>query len=458
MRTPAAYSLVFLGLLFAIPLLMLASKTESISEEEKRRLAEWPMLTWNSYLSGEYFDGIDQYFDDHMPGRSTLIKMGVDLKYSMGFHPNVRERTIVIKPSKPEKGEESKTPRDSAAMNYKADFESTYTGTMLIIDGAVYTYNSGSPVMSRQFAQMLNGYAKKLAGHSRVFSCVAPLSSAFIPVEKYRYLHDRNKATLDAIRDHLDGALFSDVLGEMTLRQNKRLFYGTDHHWNALGAYCGYVAFCRSAGLTPVPLEQMERKVRPRFLGSLYNLTQDPEVRAHPDTLEYFKPRVESQMVRFPEASLKQPVASSVFCDRSYGYMTFICGDAPLVRITTNVKNGKRAAVVKNSMGNAFAVYLISHYEEIWVFDFRYSQHKMLDIIYDREIDDVIFALGLYGAMTRGTIHMMRMLGEGGIGMPRKKEEPDSTLRDDNDHPKPDSLQLVDTVRQHPYPALHIKP
>ena len=61
-------------------------------------------------------------------------------------------------------------------------------------------------------------------------------------------------------------------------------------------------------------------------------------------------------------------------------------------------------------MGNAFAVYLISHYEEIYVLDFRYSNHNLLQLIEQNKINDLIFAMGMYGAQSQGTINMMRRL------------------------------------------------
>jgi hypothetical protein len=62
-------------------------------------------------------------------------------------------------------------------------------------------------------------------------------------------------------------------------------------------------------------------------------------------------------------------------------------------------------------MGNAFAVYLVHHYEEIWVVDFRYSKHDLMTIMRDNGINDLIFGMGMYGAMNRGTIQMIRNLG-----------------------------------------------
>jgi hypothetical protein len=115
--------------------------------------------------------------------------------------------------------------------------------------------------------------------------------------------------------------------------------------------------------------------------------------------------------VRYGPVGFNKAYATKVFGGAN-NYVAFLCGDAPLIKITTNVKNGRRAAVVKNSMGNAFAVYLISHYEEIWVVDFRYSGHSLMDLIAERQINDLIFGMGLYGAMSNGTINMMRNLAK----------------------------------------------
>lgn len=62
-------------------------------------------------------------------------------------------------------------------------------------------------------------------------------------------------------------------------------------------------------------------------------------------------------------------------------------------------------------MGNAFCVYLVSHYEEIYVVDFRYSKHNLVNLIRDKQVNDLIFGMGMYGAMSKGTINMMRNLG-----------------------------------------------
>jgi GMP synthase PP-ATPase subunit len=43
--------------------------------------------------------------------------------------------------------------------------------------------------------------------------------------------------------------------------------------------------------------------------------------------------------------------------------------------------------------------------------DFRYSDHNILNLFRDNNINDLIFAVGMYGAMADGTIKRMHNLG-----------------------------------------------
>jgi hypothetical protein len=284
---------------------------------------------------------------------------------------------------------------------------------------------AGSPAMSKHFSKMVSEYAEQLRGESRVFSAVAPLSSAFIPVEKYKHYNAQNKNTLKAIGASLsNGAIFCDVFDEMNKHAGEKMYFSTDHHWKPIGAYYAYVAFCKAAGFEPVPLTKMEKRTKYNFLGSLYQHTLDPSVKNNPDTMEYYIPKVTTTAVRYTPFGYNKQSKSSVFAHSASGgntYSTFISGDAPMMRINTNVKNGKKAIVIKNSYGNAFVVYLISHYEEIWVVDFRYSKQNIIETIRNNKINDMIFAMGMYGAMSKGTINMMRNLGkQSGVYVPQK--------------------------------------
>ena len=411
MRKKLEIVLVF-GLMIGITLLFVFGPKEKISLAEKRTLATLPDLTWDTYISGDFSKGINLYINDHFPFRAEAVRLTEAFRYNLGFRLQNQEKIVVVGNPKKIPEPTADSDLDSLAQKtYLEGFEEFDAGSVLILNGKIYTQNTGDPAISPYFAKMLNVYADSLRGKARVFSAVAPLSSAFIPLPNYERYALRNEKTLQAIQTNLNPEVyFADVMGEMNEHYNEYLWYGSDHHWTGLGAYYGYVAFCKAAGITPVPLSSMEKKARKGFLGTLYELTRDQSVRDNPDRVEtYIPPGIETKAVYYNAYDFKYPQLSKVFCN-SPNYSAFICGDTPLMKITTNVKNGKKIAVVKNSMGNAFVVYLISHYEQIYVVDFRYSKHNLLKIMKEAQVNDLVFAVGMYAAVSRGTIGMMRNL------------------------------------------------
>lgn len=77
-------------------------------------------------------------------------------------------------------------------------------------------------------------------------------------------------------------------------------------------------------------------------------------------------------------------------------YLAFISGDTPLMHIKTDVGNGKKIVVIKESYGNAFVPFLVNHYEEVYVVDPRkYSGKDKPDFdlpafVDEHAIDDVL--------------------------------------------------------------------
>jgi len=170
----------------------------------------------------------------------------------------------------------------------------------------------------------------------------------------------------------------------------------------------------------------------------MYQHTQDPTVRDHPDTMEYWIPKVQTEAFKFGPYTTDKPLKTKVFYESSRGgntYSTFLGGDEPLIRIQTGINNGKKAVVIKNSMGNAFAVFLVNHYQEIWVVDFRYSKHNLTKIIKENNINDIVFAVGMYAAMSNGTIGMMRRLAtQSGVYVPQNNPESHDPNIEQNQH------------------------
>ena len=192
-----------------------------LSSIEKRKLATIPELTFSNYTSGLWANSMEKFIDDQFPFRDKLIEMADFINACKGIKLENQEKVFVSPRIKRQnrtmiKGEEI----------YLDDFDEAYSGSMLIINGSVYPMGGGSPVMSKYFCKMVNEYANILQGRTRVFSAVAPLSSAFIPVLKYKKYNTQNKQTLLAIKNNLaNGAIFCDVFDELDRHSNEKMYF-----------------------------------------------------------------------------------------------------------------------------------------------------------------------------------------------------------------------------------------
>jgi len=75
----------------------------------------------------------------------------------------------------------------------------------------------------------------------------------------------------------------------------------------------------------------------------------------------------------------------------SLGYGVFLGGDFPLVVGQTSVKNGRHVILIKNSYGNAFAPFLLPHFETVVVLDYRYFSGRLSTLINDLGLTDIVF-------------------------------------------------------------------
>ena len=80
-------------------------------------------------------------------------------------------------------------------------------------------------------------------------------------------------------------------------------------------------------------------------------------------------------------------------------YLTFMGGDEQVVRVKTNVKNGRKLAIVKDSYGNAIPGYLFGSYEEIYVIDMRYFDLNLVNFVKEQKITDLLFTMVAYSAL-----------------------------------------------------------
>jgi hypothetical protein len=255
----------------------------------------------------------------------------------------------------------------------------------------VHTYDAEA---AGYYAQFINGFQEKLKSRrKKVYSLVVPTQIEFITNKSYKGLSSPQKATIDYVYKHLSEKI-TPVNAYDKLKQNsgKYIYFRSDHHWTALGAYYAYCAFMEAKGEKPVPLERYKKETISPYLGSLYSTTLAEKIKEHPDSIDLYKPFTKHKYeVHYTGGPIETDLLDMGQAKNKNKYGIFLGGDHPWGKIATSVKNGKKILVVKDSYANAFVPFLLPHYQEIYIVDPRQFKLDIFEFIKKNDIDEVLF-------------------------------------------------------------------
>ena len=428
---------VTLLLLAGVGVLALVLPKPTVSEIEKRELAKKPELTLQSWFSGQFAKDFDSYYADTFPQREQLVSMTSRLESIRGYHPddvrihqgNSSQQVSVTEPQKPDSSSsaagEKNEPESGAVqtqpeqtIDYDSYDDPNAPGNGLSAEGNggeqagnLFLYRNmgmqifgSSETLSKRYAQVISAYAEDLDG-VQVYNLIAPTSIEFYLPEKYQGIASSEKENIEFVASHLsDRVKAVDAYSEIEKQKEDYLYFRTDHHWTVRGAYAAYIAFCKSAGFEPVALDKMEHHQIDGFVGTFYNQTQDAQLAETPDFVEYFVPPTETETWRYVKGDPYTPVESSIFASYATGgpntYSVFLHGDFPLTHIKTDNHTGRKIMLVKESYGNAFAPFLVSHYDEVYIVDQRYFELGVEDFVRENGITDLLFLNNIFAVNT----------------------------------------------------------
>lgn len=276
---------------------------------------------------------------------------------------------------------------------------------VVVYQGRAMQGFGGSASGSDAYVEVLNTIRETISDRATMYSIIVPTAQEFYLPERA----SRERTNIMATYARLaPGIRTVDAHAELAAHADEHLYFRTDTHWTGLGGYYAYRAFCTAAGVEAMPLERMERRVlRTGWLGSLHRLTRDRTLR--PDDVEIVVPPVQVE-VRAAGRAGGAERSVPLFQERSPGYSVFLGGDHPIMRLETSTRNRRRAILVKNSYGNAFAVQLVSNYEELVFVDYRTFQGSLLELLGESERPtDLLF---MNGSLTANSSSHTRMILE----------------------------------------------
>lgn len=355
-------SLIFLSFLLGIAALFLLLPKKAYSENEKRVLASFPTLTWESVTDGSFGSELETYLADHFPLRDMFVGIHAYMEQFLG--------------------------QNGVSGIYRAD------------DG--YLIAAPSPLDEGRAKRNVENLARFAQSTGLPASIMVVPSAGYIldeklPANHQLYWDDR----LMEITAEAAGDMKVIDLRQDFLERKENLYYRTDHHLTSTGNYFTYQVFCREQGITPVAFFRTESY--DGFYGTAYS--KSGLWGTKPDALEIWKPENPGNyrvtIVEGKDTEIADSLYFPVHLENLDKYPVFLDGNHSLVSVENeSCQNGKRLLLIKDSYAHCFATFAIEHYEEIVLVDMRYFRGSVQDVI-DRYGTTEI--LCLYGAENLAT-------------------------------------------------------
>ncbi len=396
------------------------------SSMDRRQLSAFPEFSIEALLSGDYFDDINTWFSDTFPGRDSWLSlsMGIDTLHGHSEITIAGEptgSTVVEVPdapastptptpapssapaeTPPSQENDSPAPAETPPQGWGGvavdENASISLGPVIQIGDTAFNQLGFSQIYSEKYAAALNTLAKNLEGTGvRLISAPAP-TSVGVMVEGDR-LADLNCARQDDMLGYIhslvdDSVIKVDTVTPLIAHNSEYIYFRTDHHWTALGAYYCYEAVMETMGMDAAPLSSFTEWDQGEFEGTIYWQAANPRKLKRDNVFAYV-----------PEGDISMTVHDNsdygwdaqLIEDRSMDsppnkYLCFIGGDNAFTVITNDsIPDAPNCILLKGSFGNCFAPYLTQNYHKVYVVDYRkYYRYTMSDLAEVYDADDII--------------------------------------------------------------------
>ncbi len=418
---------VFRRVLLVLCLLgLLVPLRPTTSKVEKRDLEKFPSISLKGILQGDFFEDVSTWYADTFPFREKLLtaNAAVERLYGLGkqqIHGTVGKGDEIPTEYTETEGESEKGPKEEKpAESGESRPEETAgndmaqgdegedgmlhevpesVGTIYIAQDRAFELYYFALSSANQYIKMINSAAQSLEGKATVYDILVPTSIGIYldkDIQESLGCSDQSQA-FDYILDNLDSRVRGVRVFDTLLSHNgEYLYFRTDHHWTADGAYYAYEKFCAEKGIIPNSRDDYEIREFNNFVGSFYSFGNQAAVLAeNPDTITAYTPKGTNAMTYTDRDGMTwewEVVADAATYDRGSKYSCFIGGDNPYSVIQNpGIQDGSSCVVIKESYGNAFVPFLVDHYQTVHVVDYRYFAGSIPQFVEQNNVQDVIF-------------------------------------------------------------------
>ena len=343
------------------------------SEEENRILATIPRFSFESFVNGDYLNGVNDYINDNFDFRNIYLKLNswweIDVmgkKENNGVYIG-KDGYLFEKFEYGEDEQKTVNKNITSITNFAQKMQDMNIPTyFILVQNSIYINSDKLPddvEVPNQQDIINNIYANT----------------------KYT----TNVAVTDALKAE---------------NENTPLYFKTDHHMNSDGAYVVYNEYCKSANLQAIPIQNFTKKtVSNDFLGTFDSKAQI--LNQVPDEIFVYENDTNTNI---KEAIYDKEITNSIF-NANYlevkdKYSYFLNGNNSKVVVKTNVNNNKKLLVIKDSYAHIMSQFLCENYSEVHFLDPRYTFFDYAEYAKENEITDVLFLYNVSNFTTDGNL------------------------------------------------------
>ena len=317
-----------------------------VSDAERRPLEQFPAVSGESLLSGQFMKDFADYAVDQFPLRDGFRTLNAYLTYYLlGQKDN---NGIYLSDGY------------AAKMDYPLD------------EGSV------SNALTR-FKELHELYLRD----SEVHFALVPDKSYYL-AEEAGVLSIDYDALYAHVAESLPWAELIDLRGFLDIED----YYRTDTHWRQEQIVPAAQAIADRLGVTVPEFDKMQID-RP-FYGVYYGQAALP---MEPDTMYYLTNEVlENCTVTIHDSGTTAAVLDTTKLGSRDLYDVFLSGGAAVLEISNPAgQAGRELIVFRDSFGSSMVPLLVNDYETVWVLDTRYVNPAMLGNFVDFHGQDVLF-------------------------------------------------------------------
>lgn len=354
---------VFCILIFGLTVATIFTPTVEFSETENRVLAGMPEVKINEIFNGDFEADYEEYLTDQFIFRNGWISLKTSVERLIGK-------------------------RESKDIYFAEDDYLIEKHT-----GAFTTQIAERNITA--LADFVEKYEAQFGeGHMSVL--IVPNAVDILPDKLPPFAEPGSGSDyLEQIAEGLPDNVWFDSASVLREHRLEEIYYRTDHHWKTLAAFYVYQAWAARQGYAIPELTDYEvQTVTDCFEGTIQSKLG---ISTEGDTIELLLSVNEPAYTVYRNSTSKTESSLYDFAalETKDKYAVYFGGNEPFLQIKTEIENGRKILVIKDSYANCFIPFMLGEFQEIDILDLRYTNQKLSGVIAEGGYTDILI---LYNA------------------------------------------------------------